>query len=344
MTSLAALSALPPEQRELLLDVGQVVLDIVGIFEPTPFADLTNAVISLTRADGIGAAIRIAGVLPYVGDVAKLANLPRYAKIVERAIALARADARFAALVRPLLNKLVQAIDAIPASVLTRGAMVQLEAMRESIIVALGGARVLSRVDRLVNDMFLKSVGSVRNVGALPRRNMRLIVEYCLKERVIVGEDISKALTILNGVDIHAAEAVRVVSFKAGDRFWQYADAVAEKLPENASKLVMQTGVHQAMLVGQWFTRARGAVGEAGIGLSSAGRELREFVLNRNVDVLVSKSAPTLDSWTTQRALQVASPKVTGSMRAVKNAEFVAGGGEQLFIPRAWENVRAVVR
>ena len=42
--SLSDIQALSPEARELLLDVGQFTLDIVGIFEPTPFADLTSGV------------------------------------------------------------------------------------------------------------------------------------------------------------------------------------------------------------------------------------------------------------------------------------------------------------
>jgi hypothetical protein len=344
LTTLGALQELPPEQRALLLDVGQIVLDVVGIFEPTPFADLTNAVISLTRSDHFGAVVRLAGVIPYVGDVAKLANLPRYAKVVERAMALASADVRFARLLRPLLNKLVHAIDSIPASVLTQQALVQLEALRETIVLFLGGSRVLSRVERLVNDVLIKTVGSTRNVGALPRRNVRFLVEYCLRHKVIVGDDVTQALKIVNGVDLHAVEALRALQFKAGDKFWQYADVAAEKLPANAGKLVVQTGVHQAMLVGQWFTRARGAVSEANLGLSASGRELREFVLTKNVEVLVSKSAATLDAWTTKRALQVASPRVTGALPRVKNAEFVTGGGEQLFIPRAWESVKAVAR
>ncbi len=344
MSSLQALQELPQEQRALLLDVGQIVLDVVGVIEPTPFADLTNAVISLTRADHVGAAVRALGVIPYVGDLAKLANLPRYAKVVEQAIALASADARFARLARPLLNKLVHAIDCIPARVLSQHSMVQLERVRESIVLFLGGSRVLTRVERLVNQVLEKAVGSARNVGALPRRNVRFLIEYCIRHGVIVGDDLTQAFKIANGIDFHAVEALRVVHFKTGDRFWQYADAVAETLPQNASKLVMQTGVHQAMLIGQWFVRARGAVSEANLGLSASGRELREFVLSRDAEVLVSKSAATLDGWTTKRAMQVASPRVTGAMARVKNAEFAAGGGEQMFIPRAWETVKAVAR
>lgn len=344
MSSHRALEELSAAHRALLLDVGQAVLDIVGIVEPTPFADLTNAVISLTRDDYTGAAVRMLGVVPYVGDLAKLTQLPRYLKVIDNAVALARTDARFARLLRPVLSKLVVAIDAIPASALAQHALVQLERMREAIVLFLGSSRVIARSERLVNEMFRKTVGSALHVGALPRRNMRLLVDYCLQHGVIVGDDIKAALKIANGVDLHAADALRVVSFKAGDRVWQYADVVAEQLPKNADKLVMQTGLHQAMLIGEWFVRARGAVAEANLGIAAGGRQLREFVLKHDMDVLVSKSAATVDVWTEARTLQVATPRVTGVMASVKNAEFVRGGGEQLFIPRAWDSVKAVTR
>ena len=191
------------------------------------------------------------------------------------------------------------------------------------------------------------STNSCMRSIASPRaccRNIRWCSWNGCASRSCSGDDLTQAFKIANGIDFHAVEALRIVHFKTGDRFWQYADAVAETLPQNASKLVMQTGVHQAMLIGQWFVRARGAVSEANLGLSAGGRELREFVLSRDAEVLVSKSAATLDGWTTQRALQVASPRVTGAVKGVKNAEFAAGGGEQMFIPRAWDTVKAVAR
>ena len=65
------------------LDSLQLLLDGVGLVEPTPFADVTNAGISLTRAiadpANSGRHLKNAGLslistLPYLGDVAKLAK------------------------------------------------------------------------------------------------------------------------------------------------------------------------------------------------------------------------------------------------------------------------------
>ncbi len=65
------------------MDRIQLALDAIGVVEPTPFADLTNTGISLVRAamdpENAGqhltnAAISAIGVVPYVGDVAKLAK------------------------------------------------------------------------------------------------------------------------------------------------------------------------------------------------------------------------------------------------------------------------------
>ncbi len=66
-----------------VMDRIQLALDAIGVVEPTPFADLTNTGISLVRAamdpENAGqhltnAAISAIGVVPYVGDVAKLAK------------------------------------------------------------------------------------------------------------------------------------------------------------------------------------------------------------------------------------------------------------------------------
>lgn len=48
---------LNPEQIELILDLSQVALDIIGIAEPTPVSDAVNGIISLFRGDFLGAGI-----------------------------------------------------------------------------------------------------------------------------------------------------------------------------------------------------------------------------------------------------------------------------------------------
>jgi RHS repeat-associated protein len=63
-------------------------LDIIGTFEPTPFADLINAGLYTGEGDKVNAAISMAGVIPYVGDLGKLAKYGfKGARAGEKAIA-----------------------------------------------------------------------------------------------------------------------------------------------------------------------------------------------------------------------------------------------------------------
>lgn len=64
-----------------LVDNLQVALDAIGVFDPTPFTDLTNSIISLVRAFRdpqkaprhlVNAGISMLGVIPGFGDIAKL--------------------------------------------------------------------------------------------------------------------------------------------------------------------------------------------------------------------------------------------------------------------------------
>lgn len=117
----------------LAADLTQIGLDIVGIFEPTPFADLTNGAISLGRGiyDGISngswtdfgmgvgnAAISVAGVLPYAGDTAKLLRLGKHADTVVRAIDAAMSSPAARAALEPGLRAIKDGLDAIPAGAL----------------------------------------------------------------------------------------------------------------------------------------------------------------------------------------------------------------------------------
>lgn len=105
---------LAKEKQELLLDLGQIAVDIVGIFEPTPFADLTNAGISIWRGNWLDAGLSALGVIPYLGDAAKLGKLGKFGKLIERAVELAKLDPGFADQLRPVLRKIKDAIDAAP--------------------------------------------------------------------------------------------------------------------------------------------------------------------------------------------------------------------------------------
>ncbi len=111
---------LTPAQKELALDVTQLGLDIVGIFEPTPFADITSGLISAFRGDWLGAGISTLSLVPYIGDAAKLGKLGKMAKTVATAIEVAKTDSKFAKVLRPMMENLNAALNKIPGAALDK--------------------------------------------------------------------------------------------------------------------------------------------------------------------------------------------------------------------------------
>lgn len=109
-----------PSAGTLALDITQIGLDIVGIFEPTPFADGANTLISLGRGDWLGAGLSVLGVIPYVGDLAKLGKLGKWAKTVANGIELAAKNPAAAKILEPALRKVHDAIKAIPEGALKK--------------------------------------------------------------------------------------------------------------------------------------------------------------------------------------------------------------------------------
>ncbi|MBC7987991.1 MAG: HNH endonuclease [Luteimonas sp.] len=136
-------SRLSDEKQALLLDLGQIALDIVGIFEPTPFADLTNAGISIGRGNWLDAGLSALGVIPYLGDLGKLGKLPKLANVVERVTDIAKLDPGFADQVRPALQKIRDALDSVPVDSLPASAREAVESMRTKLDEFFaGGARL----------------------------------------------------------------------------------------------------------------------------------------------------------------------------------------------------------
>lgn len=113
-------SASSVDAGDLALDLTQIALDIVGIFEPTPFADGANTLISIGRGDGWGALMSAAGMIPYVGDAAKLGKLGRWGKTVADAVDLATSSPALARTLSPALRKIKDALDAIPEGTLSK--------------------------------------------------------------------------------------------------------------------------------------------------------------------------------------------------------------------------------
>jgi uncharacterized protein len=117
----------------LAADLLQVGLDVAGIFEPTPFADLANAGISLGRgiydgitngsawdvAAGVGdAAISVAGVFPGIGDTAKVLRLGRHADTVARAITEIAANPALRSTFEPMLRGIKETLDRVSPTVI----------------------------------------------------------------------------------------------------------------------------------------------------------------------------------------------------------------------------------
>lgn len=320
VVTLSDIQALSPEARELLLDLGQFTLDMVGIFEPTPFADLTSGIISLCRGEFAAGAISAIAIVPYAGDLAKLGKLPRYAQTVERTVQLARKNEALARLARPVLTRLLSALDALPLDRVSQSGRVAIGRMRDAIDEFLGPARMMSRAERLTDDMLKRVLGSTRNVGVLPRRNVRTIVEFFDKYNVD-GGDLDKWAGKIKGIDLHAVDPVSVVKFQPGDLVLQYVDATRPV----------------GRQVGEWMVRYKSGVGAGHLGLSDAGRRPQRLRVLQPVDTLKSKAAGAADHWTTQGAKPHTAVVVAQGRHVIKPAEQVAGGGEQFFLPAAWK-------
>lgn len=370
MITPADLRLLSAAQRTVVLDVTQVGLDIIGIFDPTPTADLTNAAISLARADFLGAAISVVSVVPFAGDLAKFGNLQRYAKTIDNAIAAARNDQRLAAVLRPVLGGIVSAIDAIPLGMImpkARAVLVPLETMRNNI-VAFIGKRALKGIDLQVDDMLVALMGSSLNVGALPRRNARFLVEYLNKNGVLkAGESLFTQGTKLSenargvvdkfrGTDLHAVDAFTTRPINRSQRFVQWIDVDKAqhtfKLDPLDKKVVRHFGADGSetkMIVGEWFLTVGSGVNHTAVGLSANGRKLQEFVFDKTdgpLEFLVTKAKSTQDTWTYSRADSFAGAhkgKNAEDLAKIKK-EMVQGGGEQLFLPNAYKHARPVDR
>jgi hypothetical protein len=319
--TLSDIQRLPPAEKDALLDDTQFTLDVVGCFEPTPFADLTNALLSMTRARWSEAMLSVVGVVPYVGDLAKLGKAPHYLKSVERAIQLARNNRSFAVMLQPVLTRLSGGLRSLPLHRLPLPVQQALKRMQKSISDYLpGGARAVSRLDQLTDDVLMRVFGSTRNVGVLPRKNVRTTVEFFDKHGV-GGRDPAQWAELIKGIDLHAVEPVEILRFKPGDLVAEYVEL---SRPANRQ-------------IGQWMVRAQGAVSHRNLGLASAGRERKVFRVKQDVEVLKSKAAPAADHWTTQGSKPHTAVVTNGNGRAVKPAEQVGGGGDQYFLPEAWK-------
>jgi hypothetical protein len=84
-------------QRELAFELGQTVIDIAGIVDPTPISDSISAMMSLSKGDYVGAALSTVSIIPYIGDA-----LGKPIKEVHNAQKIAQLEQKIEGLVRQL--------------------------------------------------------------------------------------------------------------------------------------------------------------------------------------------------------------------------------------------------
>jgi DNA/RNA non-specific endonuclease len=111
----ASANANGTDNSALLADLGQMALDIVGIFDPTPTADLVNAGISAWRGDGWGAFLSVLSAVPYIGDVAKLGKLGKWAQTIASAVEAAATNPAARQALEPALRRISELIGSLPA-------------------------------------------------------------------------------------------------------------------------------------------------------------------------------------------------------------------------------------
>jgi hypothetical protein len=141
-------------KSELALDIGQLILDITGILDPTPISDGTNALLSLARGRWFDAAINTVSIVPYLGDLAKTAKLPHYLETIHKAVRIAGTDRKWSAALRKLFLKLKIVLDKglkAAAGKLPDAARRQLTALKKEVDDFLlpggGGRRIPSKAD-----------------------------------------------------------------------------------------------------------------------------------------------------------------------------------------------------
>ena len=129
--------------HEVALDIAQLTLDIAGIVDPTPISDGSNAIISLCRGDLVGAGISTVSIIPYAGDLAKLAKLERLGKTLDGVAALVRTNPQAAATLRAPLEGLQALLDRVPLDSLpepTQASVRALQGKLDEALVAVGRA------------------------------------------------------------------------------------------------------------------------------------------------------------------------------------------------------------
>ena len=157
------------EERELLTDIAVLGLDIAGVLDPTPASDAISGLISASRGNYFEALISLTAIVPYVGDIAKVGKLGKFAQIVDRAARLVEAGkAKTVPKVRSAMEVLRN----------------QLKTLVKAEVPGPVG-RSLETMKTRLDEMFLNDL---KNQGHGPQRHEGEVTDKQLIERVLTGK------------------------------------------------------------------------------------------------------------------------------------------------------------
>jgi hypothetical protein len=213
--------------------------------------------------------------------------------------------------------------------IVPRGVRHTLEELREQTGHFLPAViKTNARLEKLTDEMLRLVFGSSKNVGFLPRENVKTIVKFFDRYNVAKG-NLEKWRELIKGIDLHAIEPVSIEIFQRGDVVAQYVQkAIARKGPS--------AGTDAEYEIGQWMVKVQGAVSTNQLGVSEAGRTHKLYRVRREVEVMKSKAAGAADHWTRSGPKPHTAVVKENGQYVMKDAIQVAGRGDQYFMPEAW--------
>lgn len=154
----------------LLLDLTQMTLDVVGIFDQTGLSDGANALISIGRGDWVGAGFSALAIIPVVGALATAGKLGKWAATVAKAVDAAISNPAARQMLEPTLKKLNDALSAIPDSVMRNlpdEMRTTLEGLKTKLDELFGSGAKKEAAQNNVNDIPAPKPGEPGFVGPL---------------------------------------------------------------------------------------------------------------------------------------------------------------------------------
>jgi hypothetical protein len=188
------------DEQKLIIDLIQFVLDIGGIFEPTPFCDIASTTISISRVELADAGINIVSIIPGAGDALKLLKVGKWIALLGAVAMEVLKHPELARAAEPLLrqaNEILQSTARIDLDSLPKEWVQAIAELREKAWLALKNAKEA-----------LAKVGTDATTG---------IVRGTNPSRVIFNGFEVRAVRSLSHVDVSTLRAMAKKGFAAKD-------------------------------------------------------------------------------------------------------------------------------